>query len=112
MFTKKQREEIEVVRYFQFPLACYAGRDTVGKVTVIQDDSGYSVEEAYIRATVFGEKELKVKETAKALQLIDGQAWFQRQLAMWKEGQEEVSYEEILQSLPQNVACFVRKRLK
>ena len=113
--TKKQQKELEIIRYFQFPLSCYDSPTTRIKMAgygLIEDQEGLTPEETYFLVTAQGKKNIMTTSISRSLQLIDAQKWCERHIKMWEEGQEDVPFEELFYELPLVITEYVKKRKK
>lgn len=111
---KRQIEELRVVRYFAPEIERTPMLEQYFKLwypDVVESVDGISPESAYFLYTSAGKKKFSVADLSEFHLLVLGQRMRDMQVKMWKDGVEEISYNELIGDVPNFVLKYLQKNL-
>lgn len=120
MMSKKQKREIECLRYFARDNISYIGVSSLYKITsakIAEDPHAVSAEEAYFQITDSGAQSVETTDKGRLLMLLDAKKWRLRSMDMYEQGVLEGStpYYTLLgledERVPLSVADFMARTM-
>lgn len=111
---KRVFEELRVVKYFAPNIERTARMEILLDMwypEIEESESGLTPEKAYIMYTSTKKKSFAVTDRFEFHRLIVGQRLRDMQVKMWKEGKDEVSYNELIGTVPHFVLRFLSKNI-